>query len=318
MDSIELKGQTYQYAFLNEENFSDLSYLFQQVYQLTISTSVLKKKYKPLDAFSRCFGCFMYTEEGVPISFQGAIPFRLSNGGEEVFGAQSCDSMTVSGYAGRGIFSFLALRVDDLLASCNIKFIYGFPNQNSEGILFGKLGWLKTERMTFFSMNTGSLPLLSFLKLLPAARNAIHKRALKKLNSFGEIQTAFENSERGESKLTVIHDHAFFNYKKEANKAIIRFQNGIVWLKISEVIMVGDLAFSEPERVKDLLNELKQLARKIGIARVIFQCQAGGRSHALLKPLLEEKISWQVGLKPFDDEIDLKEFVATYGDLDTF
>ena len=47
MESIELRGQSYQYAFLEEHNFNDLSHLFKQVYNTAVSVSYLKHKFGP-------------------------------------------------------------------------------------------------------------------------------------------------------------------------------------------------------------------------------------------------------------------------------
>ncbi|MCE7992766.1 MAG: GNAT family N-acetyltransferase [Roseivirga sp.] len=316
MDTIELKGQSFKHCYLNEDNMQDLAHLFLEIYGTKTEISFLKEKYMVDHIEMDCFGCLMYNQNDVPVGFQGAVPYRLEYKGKEFIGAQSCDSMTHPSYQGMGIFGFLAQRVDELLKAQGVKCIYGFPNQNSAKIFFSKLDWIQSGTMYHYGIATGSFPFGKILMRLGFLKSVYKRWRDGVISRQGKIITGLANSEQNMNSVTVVHDRAFFDYKR--NALVLKMKNGTVWLSPGAQILIGDFEVENREMLVGLLEELKRLARKIGVTQLSFQCQQGGINQQMLESITPGTSTWEIGGKSFDMELSPESLLLTYGDLDTF
>jgi len=318
MESIEIKGRTFSFAFLGNNNFSDLVRLFKSVYKINLSEDFLIKKYGSLLPDLGFFGAFMYNENGSPVGFQGAIPYRLKTNEKIFIAAQSCDSMTISSYQGLGIFSFLTKKVDELLIANKVKLIFGFPNQNSEKVLYDKLGWSQTGVMYHYIDYNANLAYAKFLWKFHFTRRLYRNWAVKKLNNFGQVLEQLPINEEGNSSIIVTHDRPFFLYKKKESTLVLKLKYGTVWIKLGTQILVGDFHVEREDRLSDFLDELKLLARKVGVSRVNYQCQGGSANQQLLELQMKGVPTWRFGGKSYDSDFSPKDLLLTYGDIDTF
>lgn len=74
-----------------------------------------------------------------------SLPLPLRLGERTVSFAQSLDTLTDTDYRGRGLFTRLAARVYERAAREGCAGVYGFPNGNSAGGFFSKLGWAQLD-----------------------------------------------------------------------------------------------------------------------------------------------------------------------------
>jgi hypothetical protein len=86
--------------------------------------------------------CFLAESAGKIVGQYVTIPTRFSIHGKEILTAFSCDTMIHPEYRRQGMFSALARKNYDFLASDrNIHLVWGFPNDKSQPGFVGKLDW---------------------------------------------------------------------------------------------------------------------------------------------------------------------------------
>lgn len=79
-------------------------------------------------------------------------PILMNNNESQV--ALSMNTMTHPGYLGKGIFTQLAQATYKSAADRGIFAVYGFPNKNSEKGFFGRLEWLRSEKLREWNLTT--------------------------------------------------------------------------------------------------------------------------------------------------------------------
>lgn len=77
------------------------------------------------------------------------FPVEMQIGAHRVTAVQSLDTLTDSGYRGRGLFTGLAEHVYQRCREEGVALVYGFPNGSSAPGFFGKLGWTRLDPVPF-------------------------------------------------------------------------------------------------------------------------------------------------------------------------
>ena len=78
-----------------------------------------------------------------------ALPSRFIMLHNKVLAMQSLDTLTDSDHRGKGLFTKLALSLDEKAEQEGYNFVYGFPNANSAPGYFNKLGWNSFGQLPF-------------------------------------------------------------------------------------------------------------------------------------------------------------------------
>ena len=111
----------------------------------------------------------------------------------------------------------------------------------------------------------------------------------------------------------------FIDYKNSfKSHYCVEVEGCVFWLKIQAIIHVGKFYAPSAEALQKAIKKLKRKAFFLGITEFLFQVDADSTMAAQLQTIVEPKESWLVGYLDFDPEIDLKDFIFTYSDLDTF
>ena len=119
-------------------------------------------------------GIIVVAERSGQIVGQYALmPTRLRLGTDNVYGAQSLDTMTHPDYRNQGMFTVLAKTCIETAASMGIEALYGFPNENSYHGFVDKLNW----------DHTGDIP--RFVRVLNPTGITAMSRPMKYLTSLG-------------------------------------------------------------------------------------------------------------------------------------
>jgi len=309
---------SYTIAPLSLENIKDLTFLYRKVFGHKYTLENIKKKYDTSYLGKSYFGHIAYNEKQ-PIAFHGAIPMLMEYDGNYEIAAQYGDAMTLPNYTGKGLFTKLGKLTDIQLKESNIKFVWGFPNQNSEYGYLNKLDWQYVERMQGFKIKTSKFLIEKVARKLSFTNHLYELHilnTLKKYETAAKIKGSVYNKN---TPVTTSRNNDFYNYKAFNNNFTIIINDVLFWVKIKNGLLIGDIEISSKGHFYEALNKLKKIASTNGIGEIIFQSSPNTLITKLLKEEANESFeSWIVGFKNFSSRFPLEKLKLTFGDLDTF
>lgn len=241
---------------------------------------------------------------------------------QEILVAQSGDTMTAPDHRGKGLFIILAKKAYKLAAAHNIRFIFGFPNENSFPGFKNKLNWKFSGNMFDFSCQNNVVPLceLSFkFHLLNNLYLHFVRIRLKKYKvSVNEAAPMFRTS-----GFCVPRNPAFFTYKlSQSGNFLIRFQGFYFLIKPENHLQIGDVSFFQKEEFPNFVKALKKISNMLGCKKTLFSVN---ENHWLYFYLINSnafmrKESLPIGFMLFDlpMELSFHKIAFTRADYDTF
>jgi len=308
----------YRIEKLNPSNLKDLIILYRDVFKRHFTEETLRKKYDTSYLGKSYFGHIAYDEQDYPAAFHGAIPFRLQYKDSIELAAQYGDAMTNPKHAGKGLFTRLGRLTDNELKGAGIRFVYGFPNQNSEYGYLNKLDWISNERMQRFKIDVSTIPVAKLFKLIPAWSDTYKKFSVSQFKPYLSEVKELPNSATDGNHGGSVRDKRFFKYKSFTDNAIYNFNDVLFWLKIERTISIGDIEVCKEEKILAAITELRKLAALLGIPTITVQSSPGSFLDKLFSKYYTPISSWAIGYKNFNSAIPLQKLRFTYGDLDTF
>ncbi|WAC03781.1 GNAT family N-acetyltransferase [Lacinutrix neustonica] len=303
---------TYQLKKLEENDFPFVKELLWKVFRKKISVTKLKHKYDATYPGLEQVSTIAYHGK-TPIAFYGAILQQFKKNNETIILAQACDSSTLEKYQGKGLHFELAKLSYELMSKQNVSCVYAFMNENSYRST-KKLGWKEHNHMLRFHFETPTFP---------AAK------ALNKLN-YNDLYGLFFKKEASNQALKALNPKhndtfqqvftkTFVSYKNSfKNHYYIEEENCVFWVKIEGVMHVGLSYAPSNVALQKALIKIKRKAVFLGISEILFQVDSKASLARQLATITAPKKSWYVGYLPFKRPMDLKDFIFTYSDLDTF
>lgn len=308
----------YEIKPLSNETISDLKMLYQAVFGNSYTEKQILEKYDTDYLGKKYFGHIAY-HNNKPVAFYGAIPIQMKYKNELELAAQYCDAMTVKNHEGKGLFTKLSQLTDVKLQSEGFKFVWGFPNQNSEYGCFHKLNWTYKENMEGFRFQIRTFPLEKILKKTKILSNWYAKFVQQQFSKYEVANSISGSVFSNENYVSVNRNQEYYVYKSFRNNFCIKINETLFWIKIQHGLLVGDVEITSAENFDLALKKLKQIACSIGVTEIIFQASP----NTLLAEVLQSRTnlqfeSWKVGYKNFDSNFPLENLKFTFGDLDTF
>lgn len=305
----------YKFVSLNEGNCHHLISLYKNIFNVTYSLDQVRSKYLSDYTGIHAQGHFAFYE-GDPVAFHGAIPVLMEHKGQIELAAQYGDAMTLKEHAGKGLFTKLGVLTDKLLQSLDVKFVWGFPNQNSEYGYVNKLGWQGTERMKCFILPVKTLPSEMILRRLKLFAKRSQKRINKKISP---LVIAKKDGVCSSNSLGGVNrSKEYYEYKSFTPNFFVQLKSAKVWVKPLGGLLVGDMEVTDAIQVESTLIELQELAQKLGLNKVVFQISPDTLLYQILISKYSPVESWLIGYKSFNSQFPLDKLKFTYGDLDTF
>jgi hypothetical protein len=307
----------YRIRRLSDDNIADAEQLHAAVYGIKLRPGFFSAKYNTAFAGIQHVGFMAYHRNGMPIAFYAVIPCFIGVNEAQILAGQSADTMTHPYYRFKGLFVELATRTFELCRSLGIRLAFGFPNQNSLPGFINKLGWQTTERMDCFRIQVAVKPLpkvLSKVSLLKNAAEARRKNVLKKnvLNQLGVANSVVDDGFGG-----ICRTDGFLRYKTYNKSYVVRIENSMVWLKINNVLLIGDMLMREGE-FGITINGLKKLASRLGLNELQFHASPGTTLHRLFLTVCQPIPSFPIIFKDLGAGIHLEQIKFTSADIDTF
>jgi GNAT superfamily N-acetyltransferase len=304
----------------SKELLPDFRYIFEATNKKKFDESFIVKKFD-----TQCFGAenigfLAYSESGEPAGYYGIYPILIQCDSLEVLAAQSGDTMTHPDHRNKGLFRELFNKTALLARENGIRFIFGFPNENSfPGFI--KFGWNSP-----FTSNRYCVPVETNIvqKLRKKIDVGIIERKRAKLNQlridFKEVLKSAYIPEHPKG-CYIKRDELFFKYKSYSDSLIIKLSSGYVWIKPDTGrLNIGDLFPLTKELYKTLLNEIFEFARQMYFTEVLFLVDPKSFQNDFLSSFASYTPSVPLIIYQIDPEcmINNNSFFYTYADLDTF
>ena len=265
------------------------------------------------------------------IGFYAVIPMIVKVQNELMKAVISVNTMTHPNYERKGIFGYLAEEVYKKCQRYSIKFVYGFPNDNSYYGFTQKLGWRDLGKMTVLEK-----------ELVQTPKEIVHRDSIYPVERFDERVNTLWNRTKGSYHVAVVRTEKFLNWRFTDNpvvkypKFMIQDHNKILgYLILKRYTEEGEtkghivdmLCIDEEDIVGDLIRYSQSYFIEMGINNL--SCWASEESiyaHVLQKEeFIRKEFDVYFGVRPFDEEDRLLRNVEVVGnwhltmcDIDVF
>ncbi|MFN7987410.1 MAG: GNAT family N-acetyltransferase [Thermoanaerobaculia bacterium] len=308
----------YRLERTNARNIHLLLPLFREVSGRDVTVDYLLRKYTtPWTKDGWFHGYMALDRAGRVVAHQTGVPFRFRFGDRLVLGAQSCDTMTAAELRGKGIFTILGAKVDQLLAEEGFAFVFGFTNENSLAAFTKKLGYRYLDTMKGYRLRVRTLPLERICRRLRFPYRAylsLVDRAFRSLR----IGEPVPSSCIGPGTAGVVRDEAFYDYRGFSFNRRVRLAGVPLWFKLEAALCIGEIGEATEESFLGMIAALRRRCFWLGIDEVLFQASPGTRNEVLFARHFPAFDSWVALYKDLSGSVDVGTLKATFGDLDSF
>ena len=302
----------YKLKRLEKSDFPAVKALFWKVFKKKVSLQYLENKYNT-SYIDIKYVCSIAYHGNIPVAFYGAIPQKFSNSEREIYIVHACDSYTMPAHQKKGLHYQLAKLAYEIMTKNNIKFVHAFHSENTY-FSTKKLGWKEHIPLQRFHIKINTIPIAKVLNKMNF--NGFYSLFFNKKVSQNAIEKLTINNK---NKFKQVFNNEFIAYKNSfKNHFCIEIENCVFWVKIEAILHVG-ISYAPSEiALQKAIKVLKLKAFFLGITEFLFQVDPASVIASQLQTFVVPKQSWLVGYLDFDTEIDLKDFIFTYSDLDTF
>jgi hypothetical protein len=305
----------YRIEKLSAKNIRHLVPLYKAVFNERVSGKFLLKKYDTRAVGPEYVGFIAYSPNDKAVAFYGVIPCFFRINGKKVIAAQSADTMTHPEHRKKGLFQDLALKTYVLGAEQGIKFVFGFPNQDSfPG--FRKLKWqFLPDQFQVFTIKAANF---NYSRLLYRTPGLFYLYNIL-LNGFLGVDHPDNSFFKEKISDGIIHDDTFCLYKKYNATHIMIINKVKAWIKVDGKLKVGAVQGLNENNAAGFLNRLTTTASRLGCGEVIFMTSKYSLLYEILKKTLTPKDALPVGYFPLQAEkVSLADAFFEYCDADFF
>jgi hypothetical protein len=289
--------------------------LYIYYFKLRVNKDFFKRKFNTNKFGLEDVGFLALSSENKPAAYYGVFPCVMNYNGKDILVAQSGDTMTHTQHRGKGLFIKLAQKTYEFAKENGVRFVFGFPNQNSYPGFVNKLNWTHTEDLNVFKIKVTTLPIAKVAKIMSFFSKVYsgYTSLFYKVTSEG-----FENSVLAQGFNGLNHNKNFFDYKTYYPHQIVTVANRKVILKYDGKIWIGDIEFSKEEEYLKVINVLKRKAFLTGATEIIIHTSEGTALSNLLVKLDVTASKLPVGYLKFDEDFDFNKIKYNSFDLDTY
>ena len=315
--AVEIPGG-YRLERTTSRNIHLLVPLFREVSGRDVTEEYLLRKYTtPWTKDGQFYGYMALDGNGRVVAHQTGVPFQFRFGDRLVLAAQSCDTMTSAELRGKGIFTILGTKVDQLLAEEGFAFIFGFTNENSLAAFTKKLGYKYLDTLKGYRIRVRTLPLERICRRLRFPYRAY--LALADLAFRGiRITEPIPSSCIGEGTAGIVRDEEFYRYRSFSFNRRVRLAGVPLWFKLEAVLGIGEIGVATDEDFLRMIVALKRWCFWLGIDEILFQASPGTRNESVFSRHFPAFDSWVALYKDYSGSVDVGTLKTTFGDLDSF
>ena len=257
--------------------------------------------------------------KGKLVAHCAAFPMKTMVNGT-IYNTVSIGDLIVDPSArGHGLASKMIASIIESSKKSGFPFIYTVPNKVSNDI-FIKLKFEKRTENMIYTINVKTLPVLKLfnkLKLTSSFTSIFKLLTRKRVTSRNTIH--FNNSLIDEGYDGIIRDNEYYKYKVYGDNFIYKFNDGLIWFKIDDGFVIGDISINDTGNIDSLMNEFKRFTRKCGIHKIkIFSTKKGTLFNYFERNHSTCEIGINLLIYPIDKKIELDNWYTNIPDYNTF
>jgi Acetyltransferase (GNAT) domain len=309
----------YTFERVTPEHYPLLQVLYLDAFNSNTNLSDIKKRFDTIDLGCEHIGFIaIHINTGQPAAYYGVYPVKFSLNNQIILAAQSGDTMTHSQHRLKGLFVLLAKLTFNECSKKNIYIVFGFPNENSFPGFIKKLQWKQIDSIV-------RLDLKHKIKTIPLSKIYRRTSFLKKIysyysnfilrNKITNPPASFFNTYPC-NYAKVYRDEKYLGYKKTPEKFFIKIDNQVIWIKLIDVLWVGDFSDYQSMNIS-IINKLKRLAFLLGYNTISFHINESVQRPDFLKDFKKYNAEPSCILY-LKDSIKPENFLFTAADFDTW
>jgi hypothetical protein len=246
--------------------------LFQSAFNSSLNFESFIKKYDTKSLGHEVIGFIaIHKPTKEPAAYYGVFPVKILINGVEVLAAQSGDTMTHQNHRKKGLFRQLAQLAIQECENKGVQLIFGQPNQYSKHGLVNSLKFTHLDDIIRFDLKLRikTIPLPKWSKKL-GWYNSYHEKYARRFLIKKIIATPKEFTNSLDSlPLKVLRNQSYLNYKSSNDKIFIRINNAVFWIKLDDVMWIGDI--DDYDKVDmSTIKKIKKLAFVLGYNTISF------------------------------------------------
>lgn len=310
-------AQEYTFERLNNDNLVHLAQLYEVVYGRKARPGFYDKKYDTGYTGVSCVGYIAYDGQHEPIAYFGVIPCFIEYDGESILVAQAADAMTHSGHRYKGMLAELSRLTFALCRELGILLVFGFPNQDFYPAAM-RMGWKETEALDRFNIPLTTFPLSSIAARWPFLKGwyRIYQRRVT-ARYVASMPVGFNTVLDGNNS-GIQRSDAYLEYKKYNETVVLQIGHAKVWIKITQVLNVGEMAGVNEHNFDSVMHGLKKIGCRLGVRRISFQVSPHTALHHLWSSRYIPIRSFPVIFQDFGIHVPLEKIKFTFADIDIF
>jgi hypothetical protein len=305
--------EDYNIIRIGEGSYQHLVTLIGRCFGSRVTLEQVRAKYATGPFGAADIGFLAMAKNGQPAAYYGVFPIIIDLFGERVLAAQSGDTMTDPDHQKKGLFIKLAGSSYELAERSGIKFIFGFPNENSLPGFQRKLGWTFCGHLHDFKLSTGALPLCELASrwkwLAPLYKSIVEKRSAT-VRADRPISSAHDSCS--------LRDDRFFRYKEALGARWVYQDTVRLFVKPDIHLYIGEFVADESMPPAELEAAMVRMGRRLLCGKVVCTFSGNHPAFELMSRITQAKRSLPIGYKDLGSGLPIEKLVYTRTDLDTF
>lgn len=311
----------YKTERITDDSYTDIQFLYLECFQIQKSHNFVKRKYDTHSFGLKNVGVLAKSESNELAGFYGVFPTILNYENKEILIAQSGDTMTSPNHRKKGLFIKLAKETYELAHTLDIKLIFGFPNKFSYPGFKKKLDWVFYGFMQKYEIDIFTIPLCEIVSKVPKLKKLYQKFVTHKLRNMiipiSEINYDLFNQTK--VKGFIKKNQTYFRYKLNNDNVYILEKQGVqVLLKVDNHLIIGEVGMDKNINTLELIELLKNIAKKIGCKKIIFNLSSNHWLSVKLSEQLVGKEGLPIGFYEMSKAIECQNIQFSNADFDTF
>jgi hypothetical protein len=310
--------EPYRFERITPGSYPHLVTLMRRCFGIEVPLERIRAKFNTSSFGAADIGYLAFAPSGSVAAYYGVFPVRVRSHGEILLAAQSGDTMTDPEHQKRGLFIKLAKLTYALARNEGVRFIFGFPNENSFPGFQNKLDWKFAGRLREFRLRQTTIPLCEiagrFGKLQPAYDAFVAHRLARYTLGPEKEGSAFDDG----SGDMLLHDGRFMEYKRTMGAKPIIFGGFAMVVKAHTHLYVGEVARIPEDRLTALLGALRRLARRLFCRTIVLTLSPDHWLYTMLAHHMPSVESLPIGYLVLDGSTSPVNLTFGRIDLDTF
>lgn len=309
----------YIFEQVSRKHYPFLQQLFLNAFHKTVSITDIERRYNTTALGAPQIGFIaLEAETGEPAAHFAVLTLKIIDRGRVLLAAQNADVMTHSKHRKKGLFTKLSGFTCEQCRAIGMELLYSSPNKFSYHGLVHSSKWMHLEDIIRYDLKlkikTFPLPKIVLKSKFLFEKYLLYAKWVLK-NFITEPPDEFTNKLSIDAP-RVYRNRAHIQYKSGLNKFFIRIDDVTFWIKLEDVIWIGDIDCYDKIN-ETVIQKLKMLAYKLGYNTMVMNLNESiplSKAFKGFKAFSKDAACYQV----FNPQLNFKRMIWTGADFDTW